>query len=324
MRRRADSLSPALPVLIGLALAEGLAVIALLRGWWAAALALHLLACFALVILPRGATGGRPAAVLRLTRLLLPALGPAAAAGGLIALFAGRAAAPAPLHDTPDDPIEARLAAVATARNLPEGLLLEALGDALRWGNARQKALAIDLAVRDFRTGGEALLRLAQDDPDPAVRARADAARPIAERRLIARADALRGGDARTLARHMDRAAYSGLLDPPRATACRMEAVALWRGIAAAQPHDAEACAALGRGLLALGRLGEARTALEAALANSVATPAVLGWLAECLFRARDFAALDALVARWEPLLAQQRAGTAPLAAAWRLWLAAR
>jgi hypothetical protein len=48
----------------------------------------------------------------------------------------------------------------------------------------------------------------------------------------------------------------------------------------------------------------------------------VIGWLAECLFRARDFAAMDALVARWRPVLETEAAAVGALAAAWRLWLA--
>jgi hypothetical protein len=58
-----------------------------------------------------------------------------------------------------------------------------------------------------------------------------------------------------------------------------------------------------------------------------------IGWLAECLFRARDFPALEALVLRWRPLLEAEAmrdaAGDPPpagasarLGAAWRLWLA--
>jgi tetratricopeptide (TPR) repeat protein len=195
----------------------------------------------------------------------------------------------------PEDPIDARLAAVAVARDLPDGLLLEALGDVLRWGTPKQKAQAIGLAARDLRPGGEALLRLAV--ADPAVRDRAEALRPVAERQLLARAEALRaaGGASRGLARHLDRAAFSGLLDPEQEAAFRAEAMAVWQRLAETHPGDAEAQAALGRDLLALGRFAEARRALEAALSLGVATPAVIGWLAECHFRARDFTALDAL-----------------------------
>jgi hypothetical protein len=320
-----------LPVLAALALAEALALGALLRGWWPPALALHL-ACVvaALALRPPAARGGHPAAVLRLVASLLPVLGPAAVLGGLAALLL---AAPrdAAVEALPDDPVEARLAAIAAARDLPDGLLLEALGDVLRWGTGPQKARAADLAAESLRPGGEALLRLALLDPDAGLRARAEAARPAAERRLVAAAAALRAAAAqapadmarrRALARHLDGAAYSGLLDPAQAAAFRTEAVAQWRSLAEAVPADAEAPAALGRGLLALGDLGAARGALEAALARSVATPAVLGWLAECLYRARDLPALDALLARWRPILEAEATGHAPLSPAWRLWLA--
>lgn len=318
-------------ILLGLVLGEALVATALWLGWWPAALVLHLGCCVALIFLPRpGAdAAGWPGAVLRVVTALLPALGPAPAVGALLALASGaprglRAAA-APL---PEDPLEARLDAIAAARDIPGGLLLEALGDVLRWGTPPQKARALDLAAAGFRPGGEALLRLAMSDPDPAVRARAEAVRPEAERRLLLQAEELRaasrGGDeaVRALARHLDRAAYSGLLDPARAATFREEAAGLWRSLTQRNPEDAEAQAALGRDLLALGDLPAARAALEAALARSVATPAVIGWLAECLFRARDFAAMDALLAHWRPVLEMEAAGNAPLSPVWRLWLA--
>lgn len=315
---------PALPVLAGLGVAEALVAAALAQGWFPAAFLLHLGACVMLPLLPRGEAGTRGAAALRLARWWLPALGPAAALGALAALLLAPTPARGAARDMPEDPIEARLLAVASARELPDGLLLEALGDALRWGNARQKAMAIEIAAAELRPGGEALLRLALSDPDPEVRGHAEAARPRLESLLLARIETLRGGDPRALARHLDRAAFSGLLDPPRAAACREEAAHLWARIAAGAPDDGEAQAALGRALLALGRLDEARAALEAALERSVATPSVLGWLAECLHRARDHAALEALVARWQPAIEREAAGPGVLAPGWRLWLGRR
>ncbi|WP_439599455.1 hypothetical protein, partial [Falsiroseomonas sp.] len=120
-----------------------------------------------------------------------------------------------------------------------------------------------------------------------------------------------------------DRAAQSGLLDAPRADACRAEAAGLWQALAE-EGADAEAETALGRALLALGDLPAARAALESAVTRGAAGAVAIGWLAECLFRARDFAALEALVARWRPLLeAEAQGGVAgPHGAAWRLWLA--
>lgn len=322
----ADQVS-ALIALAGLGLGQGLALAAALLGWLPAAAMLHA-ACIlaALALRPPAGRSGYAAGVLRFAASTLPALGPAAVLGGIVALLLG-APRPAAAGALPDDPVEARLAAIAAARNLPDGLLLEALGDVLRWGHAGQKARAVDLAAARLRPGGEALLRLALADPDPLLRARAEAARPAAEKRLVAEAEALRAGGRdpaarRALARHLDRAAFSGLLDPARATAFRTEAAGLWRGLAEAAPEDAEAPAALGRDLLALGDLVGARVALEAALARGLTTPATLGWLAECLYRARDLAGLDALVARWEPVVGAEAAGHGPLAPAWRLWLA--
>jgi hypothetical protein len=310
------------PSLLGLGAAEALALLAASQAWWAAAALLHLAACGAAVALPQGAAGTRAAGLIRLVRLWLPALGPAAVGGALLALLLRLRPRDDEPRDLPDDPIEARLAAVAAARALPAGLLLEALLDALRWGTPRQRAWALDLAMRDLRTGSEALLRLAAADPDPGLRARIEAARPAAERRLLRRAEALRRrGEARELARHLDFAAAAGLLDAAQEKALRAEAAAIWRRIGAAAPGDAEAQAALGRDLAQLDQEDAARYVLEDALARGIATPALLGWLAECHFRARDFAALDALVARWHGLLEHEAASGTLLAPAWRLWL---
>lgn len=319
-------------VLLGIALAESLVATALLLGWLHGALLLHIPICLALLLVRRldPPPAGWPGAVLRATMALLPALGPLAALGGVLAVVMG---APRgfrlPDGPPPEDPLEARLAAIAAAPGVPDGLLVEALGDVLHWGTATQKARALDIAQDALRPGGEALLRVALGDPDAAVRDRAEQVRPAVERRLLARAEALRAAaragrvaDRRALARHLDRAAFSGLLDPARADACRAEAAGLWQALGEAMPEDAEAQAALGRDLLALGDLASARLALESALARGVATPAVIGWLAECLFRLRDYAAMDALVARWRPVLEEEAAGMGALAAPWRLWLA--
>ena len=319
-------------VLAGIALAEALVAAALLLGWLPGALLLHLPLCLALLLVRRidPAPAGWPGAVLRATMPLLPALGPLAALGAGVAVLLGP---PRGLRvDTgrvTEDPLEARLDAIAAAPGIPDGLLVEALGDVLHWGTPAQKARAVEMAAAELRPGGEALLRVALGDPDAAVRRTAEAARPGVERRFLATAEALRqaarGGGAsarRALARHLDRAAFSGLLDLRRADACRAEAAGIWQALGEAHPEDAEAQAALGRDLLALGNLDAARAALEAALARGVATPAVIGWLAECLFRARDFAAMDALVVRWRPVLDAEAAAVGALAAAWRLWLA--
>jgi len=328
-------------ILAGLAAGQALVLGAIGLGWWPAALVLHLGCCLSLLLGAAPGPGDEDwsGTVLRLLGATLPVLGPLAMFAALVALALGvprglrRATLP-----LPEDPLDARLEAIAQAREVPEGLLLESLGDVLRWGHARQKARALDLAAEPARPGGAGLLRLGLSDADPAVRARAELLRPQVERRLLDAVEASRAGargqsgaagrtTQRALARALDRAAFSGLLDAPRADACRAEAAELWQALAEAAPDggDAEAEAALGRNLLALGDLPAARRALEAAVTRGAAGVCAIGWLAECLFRARDFAALEALVLRWRPLLeaeAQRAVVTGPHAAAWRLWLA--
>ncbi|NKC31468.1 hypothetical protein [Falsiroseomonas selenitidurans] len=112
----------------------------------------------------------------------------------------------------------------------------------------------------------------------------------------------------------------------------------MWQALAEAGAEagtpDAEAEVALGRNLMALGDLPAARLALDAAASRGQAGTEAIGLLAECLFAQRDFAALEALVLRWRPLLeaeAMRHPGralalapaTGRHAGAWRLWLAA-
>jgi hypothetical protein len=334
-------------VFAGLALAETLVLIALLAELWLAAGLLHTASILSLGPLLRatGATdptrrgGALPA--LRVTAALLPALGLLAVAGGLTALLL-RSWQPAPPAPLPEDPMAARLAAMARPQGadgppLPPGFVLEALADVLRWGTQSQRMAAVDLAARGERGGAEAVLLLALRDPDPALRSHAEAVRPAAARRLMAalaqRRAALTGSrfgsdpripDAtRRLALAIEEAVRTELLDPDSSRMLQEEAVALWRALALAQPGDVEVEAAVGRGLLRLNRLTEARAALEAAMARGVVAPGVVEWLAECLFRLRDFGALDALIAAWRPLLetiVEER--SSPLAPVWRLWLA--
>jgi hypothetical protein len=360
----ADGEGVARQALLGLVLAQSVVVAALSLRLWVVALLLHLGCCLALPLLARRQPPGQAGwsgQVLRLLLAVLPALGPLAAAGAVAALLQG---VPRRLRDPvaplPEDPLDARLDAIAGARGaLPAGLLLESLGDVLRWGHAGQKARALELAAQPGRTGGATLLRLALNDADAQVRARAETLRPQVEDRLLAEIERLRarfrassigasGTDGapgsraaqrardRDLARALDHAAFSGLLDPPRAAACQAEAAGLWQALAEPGPEgaDFEAEAALGRDLLALGDLPAARRALEAAVTRGLGGPGgadslagtTIGRLAECLFRARDFEALEALVLRWRPLLeaeAMRGSGPSHYAGAWRLWLSA-
>lgn len=330
-------------ILAGLGLGQALVALALALGWWIPALALHLGCCLGLFLLHVSVreAAGWPGSVLRLAAAVVPGLGPLVLPGVVAALLLGLPRRlPRVMPPLPEDPLDARLEAIALSRpgTLPDGLLLESLGDVLRWGHAGQKARALDLAADPARPGGIALLRLALEDADRDVRARAEMLRPAVERRLVAQMERLRGaarGHAaatgrvalRDLARALDRAVASGLLEAPRAGAFQAEAAGLWQALAEAAPPegDAEAELALGRVFLALGDLPEARQALEAAVTRGAAGSLAIGYLAECLFRSRDFAALEALVLRWRPLLEAEplHGGPAgPHAAAWRLWLA--
>jgi hypothetical protein len=189
--------------------------------------------------------------VLRLLLPVLPVLGPLAVAGAVAALIGG---VPRRLRDLapslPEDPLDARLDAIAGIRAagqapgraaawwpfgwpggrlpgggsvaghpLPAGLLLESLGDVLRWGHAGQKARALELAAQPGRPGGALLLRLALRDPDPQVRAGAETLRPQVERRLLEAVEHLRGrgrsAAGRSTQRQLDRELAAPSTVPP-------------------------------------------------------------------------------------------------------------
>jgi DUF971 family protein len=314
-------------LLAGLVAGEAGVALALWHGAWAEALALHLpLAALPAVALHRGWSA---APWLRVLAPLLPPLGPLAAAlalplAALLALrgrpAAGAASWSAHLFPQPEsDALAQRAEGLArhAAQHDPDGI--GAFRAVLHGGTLAQQEHVLAVMAREFRTGFAPLLREALASPAPGLRAQAAAGLSLAQGRAEEQLQALRraGEPAPVLARALDDAANSGLFEADRAAQLRAEAVRLWQRHLAARPDDAAAQAALGRDLLALGDAGAAQASLRQALARGLATPAVLGWLAEALYAAGDLDAVAALLAEHRAVLAEPGAALAGPVAWW-------
>ncbi|WP_426958256.1 tetratricopeptide repeat protein [Muricoccus radiodurans] len=323
----------AVPSVAGL---EGAAALLAWHGALWAGVALHALACALppLVLWRARDAQGVSAALMRLLLPLLPALGPVAAATGIVA----QAAAPLLRYGTgrtdlrehlfpriDSDPLEAQVSELEAVGDAATAAGVTSFSDVLRWGSAVQQERVVALMAREFRPAFAPLLREALSHPTPGLRAQAAAGLSLAEARLEARTAALReAGGGLELARHLDDGANSGLLDPGRAATARAEAVEIYRAHLALFPEDAGAHAALGRDLMQTGRMEEAIEALGAALKRGLVTPAILGWLAECLYRAGRLDALVGLMATQGDVVRSASEAGFPVASSLEFWSPAR
>ena len=326
---------------LGLVLAgQALGAVAMLSGRPMMFLALHAGTCVLPVVAlrPPVADESLGTVVLRLLRPLLPALGPFAAAVGLLVLVAApllrrgtRSDAMWRSHlfpETGTDPMTRQVAALDRAA---EGSMggVAAFADILRWGSLEQQERVVVLMTREFRPGFAPLLREALSSVTPGLRAQAAAGLAMVEAKFEAqgvelRRAALSGEEPAilALARHLDELANSGLLDLSRSAAVRAEAVDIYQAHLALRPDASDVQAALGRDLMQVGRLDDAIAAMRAALARGLATPSLLGWLAECLYRRQEIGQVSQLIAEHEAVLRPVVQGGTPLAAALGLWLA--
>lgn len=330
------------PLALGLVLAgQGLGVAAVLSGRPLLFLVLHAGTCVLPVIALRRAVAeeGLGTAVLRLLRPLLPAMGPFAAAACVLVLAAApllrrgtRGDAMWRSHlfpETGTDPVARQVAALDRAAADGGTAGVAAFADVLRWGSLEQQERVVVLMSREFRPGFAPLMREALSSVTPGLRAQAAAGLAMVEARFEAQGGELRraavSGEAAAmlaLARHLDGLANSALLDPSRSAAVRAEAVGIYQAHLAAQPDDPDVQAALGRDLMQVGRLDDAIAAMRAALARGLATPSLVGWLAECLYRKREIGQVSQLIAEHEGVLRPVVQEGTPLAAALGLWLA--
>ncbi len=331
---------------------EAVCVALLCRHWQALPLVSHGLISLVAnaIVWRRGAVANAPIAVLRMSAMLLPFLGPLAPFAAAALLLAQLLHATQPPdaaawheHLFPNlaaDPLNDQMDAIAR-RQPPSatGDDVESFYDVLRWGTLREREHVLSLISRSFRAEFAPVLREALASDDLGLRAQAAAGLSLLETRISdrlatlqrihdeAEAGTTRGQAALALAQALGDAAHSGLYDELRAADMRREIVSLLTPIAAARPGDASVVVILGRTMIHLGEFDAAAAtlsrAVEQAEEGGEQTDAAFGWLIEALFRQGNFARLAAVLAHQRAKAVTLVGRDGPLAPALSFWTAA-
>ena len=172
--------------------------------------------------------------------------------------------------------------------------------DVISYGTRNQKQLAISMMSRYFQSVFAPVLKVALEDPNNSVRIQAATAIANLEGRFSATAMTLENKVEATptpknildLAVHLDRYAYSGLLDQDRTARTREQALANYQRYAAVAPDDIDAHIAVGRLLMRSGQSSQAREWLAETRARLGNHPRLDAWLMEAHFHVRDLSAL--------------------------------
>ena len=175
--------------------------------------------------------------------------------------------------------------------------------DVINYGSREQKQLAISMMSRHFEPPFAPVLKRALEDPNNSVRIQAATAITNLEGRFSDRSMELEARIARDrsprhvieLARHLDRYAFSGLLDADRTARVRARAIDLYRAYLDDEPDDLFARIAVGRLLLRTGDEEGARAWLIAARERHGPQPSLDNWLLEAHYALRDYAAVRTL-----------------------------
>lgn len=177
--------------------------------------------------------------------------------------------------------------------------------DVINYGTRDQKQTAISMMSRYFQPPFAPVLKRALDDPDNSVRIQAATAITNLESRFSERVielerrlgDEPSPRDLRELARHLDRYAFSGLLDDDRTRRVRERATAVYRSYVDLEPGDQDACIAVGRLLMRARDMAGAQQWLAAARERFGPSTRLDTWLLEAHFATGDFAAARELAA---------------------------
>jgi len=187
----------------------------------------------------------------------------------------------------------------------PQGRSLDSFSDVMRFGTPHQKQAIIALLARHFRPIFAPILRLALDDTDASVRVQAATAKARIEDDFlarwvelehVARAAPRQVAAQRNLAGHLDDYAFTGLLDEDREREIRAGALAAYRRCVEMAPDEPDARLRMGRLLLRLEDPAAATACLESLALEPGASPELLGWYAEGLFRLRRYEACRRIV----------------------------
>ncbi len=184
--------------------------------------------------------------------------------------------------------------------------------DVMRAGSIEQKRAVITILVRQFRPEFAPTLKLALQDPNPAIRVQAATASAEIENDFldasIALGEAVQAApwdfDAHlALARHYDAYAFCGLLDPQRERDMRGRALAAYQTAQKLRPDHQATRTAISRLLVRERRFAEAVDWLGERLDSGKVNRALVAWYVECLFHLRRYADLHGVIARFGDLL---------------------
>lgn len=300
-------------LLVAAAVLEAVAALAIVRhpDTWPYALGAHAMAASLAVTAARLLRHETPSpAGLRLTALLLAALGPLALVGAPFTLLLTRLFQRSPQEadadrldrlngDLDPSPYDAEDPRVAAA--LAPAATIVPFTDVLAEGTIEQKQEMLALIATQFRPSFAPTLNAALNDDDPTVRVLAATAAARIERTFLdtsmqlesAWADAPNdGARALALARHYDQFAHTGLLDENRADESRTRALEMYQMASREQPRDTRIAESVIRLLMKLGREDEAIGLFRPVMETEEPSPRLASWYLECLFRRRRFGEL--------------------------------
>jgi hypothetical protein len=308
-------------------------------GEWALAHAATSAAVALWLILRRREGTGRRAALLLVLSVVFcgPFGGPGALLSALAHRWFRRHATPleewyAALFPAPEkEPARDLYDMIVSGRDLSKQSGVASFTDVLATGTTEQKRATITLMTRFFRPAFAPALKRALADAEPAIRVQAATAAAEIENSFQERAQTLAEAvkaEPKNAARHFDMArhyddyAYSGLLDVEREAENRNLALEAYMRCLDLDPENSDALAAVGRILLRKGEFHEAATVLGDAVSGGRASPAMLDFYIEALFRLGDYTRLREILRVRGGEILNDPARPAELRSAIDLWAA--
>jgi len=187
------------------------------------------------------------------------------------------------------------------------------LMDVIRLGSVAQKIEAIFKISRHFNASFAPILKLAVEDSHNMIRVQAATAIIKIRNEFFAQMLKLERlkkewpnnpGIIFACARHYDNYAFSGLLDDAQETENRAAALHYYRQYVSGLHNDVvlmtQARQAIGRLLLRMGKLHDARVYFEEMKKEGFFTPDMAVWYSECLFYLREYAVLRTVAQQTE------------------------
>lgn len=218
--------------------------------------------------------------------------------------------------DEQEDSGEALYRQIASGRQVgAETASVVSFSDVMRAGTLEQKRSVIALLVKQFRPEFAPALRLALQDPTPAIRVQAATAVSEIESDFLERSMHLadlaqrkpKSLDAQlALAQHYDAYAFSGLLDAQRERENRAAALQAYQAALQLAPEHAGIRTAISRILVREARYAEAVEWLGHRLDSGKVSRSLVAWYAECLFHLRRWGELQGVIQRFSDLLLGQ------------------